>query len=520
MAVTIPIISEFDGKGIKKGIAEFKQLEGAGAKASFALKRAALPAAAALGAIGLAAKSTIAAGEAAATANARIAQINQSMNLFGDATDKVNARLIEYANATARATGVDQNQIKATQAKLLTFGELAKSADVVGGSFDRATKAAIDLGAAGFGDAATLAVQLGKALQDPIKGITALGRSGVTFTEQEKDKIRVLVESNKMLEAQTIVLAAIEKQVGGTAEATANDSDKMRVAFSQLSESIGIILLPLFQKLSTAMVQFAGFAQRNSTLVIAITGSIAALASGILILNAALKVATAAQIAFNFAMAANPIGIVIVAIAGIVASFALLINKTGSVVNAFKYMGNSILMVFEAIVNSFNFMLNGIVAAINLIPGVNIPLIPKVVLPKFSWSTSSKSEAAVPPAAALGGTSGPDLLERTFGRTPTAPAPTVKLPSVGGGGGGGGARAGGGGLGGGGAAGTAVDALTGFAGIDFSGMDLSGLESSMRGNVNITINAAVAEATLADKIVDALTDYNRRSGPLDLQIAI
>jgi hypothetical protein len=255
MAVSIPIISEFDSKGIQKAINEFKSLEGAGKKAQFALKKAALPAAAALGAVGLAAKSAIAAGEAAATANARIAQINKSMGLFGASTDKVNERLIEYANITARATGVDQNQIKATQAKLLTFGALAKTADEAGGAFDRATKAAIDMAAAGFGEASMNAVQLGKALNDPIKGITALAKSGVTFTEQEKDKIAVLVESGKILEAQEMVLKAIETQVGGTAEATANDSDKMKVAFSQVSESIGILLLAI---VSTAKRNIAG----------------------------------------------------------------------------------------------------------------------------------------------------------------------------------------------------------------------------------------------------------------------
>jgi hypothetical protein len=64
------------------------------------------------------AKSTIAAGEAAATSNARIAQINESMGLFGETTEIVNKRVIDYANATARATGVDQNQIKLAQAKI------------------------------------------------------------------------------------------------------------------------------------------------------------------------------------------------------------------------------------------------------------------------------------------------------------------------------------------------------------------------------------------------------------------
>jgi hypothetical protein len=63
------------------------------------------------------------------------------------------------------ATGVDTNSIKATQAKLLTFKELAATADELGGNFQRTTKAAIDLGAAGFGTAELNAVALGKALK-------------------------------------------------------------------------------------------------------------------------------------------------------------------------------------------------------------------------------------------------------------------------------------------------------------------------------------------------------------------
>jgi hypothetical protein len=330
MALSIPIISEFQDKGIKKAIAEFKQLETTGKKAQFALKKAALPAIAALGAVAVMAKSTLAAGEAAATSNARIAQINESMGLFGATTETVNKRIIAYANATARATGVDQNQIKLAQAKLLTFGQLAKSADQAGGAFDRATKAAIDMGAAGFGTAEMNAVQLGKALNDPIKGIAALAKSGVTFTEQEKDKIKTLVESNKLLEAQDMVLKAIETQVGGTAEATANDSDKMKVAFSQLSESVGLILLPLFQKLTAIMMKVADFARENSTVIVILGGVVAGLAVAILAANAAMKIynatliiAKGVQMAFNFVMAANPITLVVIALAALVAAFVV-----------------------------------------------------------------------------------------------------------------------------------------------------------------------------------------------------
>src|SRR5690606_2788367 len=121
--------------------------------------------------------------------------------------------------------GVDQNAIKATQAKLLTFKNIAGTADEVGGAFDRATAAAVDLEAAGIGSAEQSAVQLGKALNDPVKGISALNRVGLTFTENEKAKIKAMQESGDMAGAQSIILAALEAQVGGTAEATANATD-------------------------------------------------------------------------------------------------------------------------------------------------------------------------------------------------------------------------------------------------------------------------------------------------------
>ena len=181
-----------------------------GALTKFAKIGAAAFAAAGAAAVVMGAK-LIKAGEAAATANARIEQISKSMGLFGDQASVVSDRLVKLAEKTALQVGVDQNIIKSTQAKLLTFAELAKTADTAGGSFDRATKAALDLAAAGFGEASQNAVQLGKALQDPIKGITALARSGVTFTEAEKDRIRTLVESNKIGEAQALILEAIEK---------------------------------------------------------------------------------------------------------------------------------------------------------------------------------------------------------------------------------------------------------------------------------------------------------------------
>jgi hypothetical protein len=184
-------------------------------------------------------KQVIAAGEQSQKSDARLRQIATSMGIFGSGVQVVTERLGKYADTMARSTGVDDEIIKNTQAKLLTFRELALSADTAGGAFDRATAAAVDMAAAGFGEATNNAVQLGKALNDPIKGVTALTRSGITFTAAEKAKIATMVESGKMLDAQKFVLKAIETQVGGTAKATATATDRMKQAYGQVQESIG-----------------------------------------------------------------------------------------------------------------------------------------------------------------------------------------------------------------------------------------------------------------------------------------
>jgi hypothetical protein len=321
--------------------------------------------------LGAAAFKFVEAGEASATANARILQINESMGLFGDQAKGVTDRLVKLAEATALNTGVDQNAIKLTQAKLLTFKELAATADQVGGAFDRATMAAIDMAAAGFGEAESNAVQLGKALNDPIKGITALTRSGITFTAEEKKLIETLVNSGKTLEAQDMILKAIETQVGGTAEATANASDKMRIGFKLVSEQIGTALLPLFEELvsflqTSVIPQMAGlsdFINRNSEAIkifaIALVGIVATLGTLSLVIkavnivmttfNAIVKIATIIQAGFNLILSLNPIGLLVIAVAALAAGFVLAYQKIepfrdliDSIIQRIKDLGNAI----------------------------------------------------------------------------------------------------------------------------------------------------------------------------------
>ena len=193
-------------------------------------------------------RNAVQAAEEAQVANERIDAIAKSMDLFGNQTKRTTDRIKEFAEEQELLIGVEAEVIKATQAKLLTFKEVALSADVMGGAFDRATILASDLAAAGFGEATANATQLGKALNDPVAGISALTRVGLTFTQAQKDVIQSLVATGDVAAAQEVILAELERQVGGTAEATVTDSEKMRLALDRVSDEIGTVLLPLLER--------------------------------------------------------------------------------------------------------------------------------------------------------------------------------------------------------------------------------------------------------------------------------
>ena len=108
------------------------------------------------------------------------------------------------------------DQIIEAQARLLSFQNITE------GVFDRATVAALDLSTRMGTDLNSAVLQLGKALQDPATGLTALTRSGTTFTEQQKDMVKQLVDSGRTVEAQTFILDELEKQYKGSAEAARN----------------------------------------------------------------------------------------------------------------------------------------------------------------------------------------------------------------------------------------------------------------------------------------------------------
>jgi hypothetical protein len=299
-SISIPVTG--NTAPLRKSLASAeRQLQRFSKQANANLKSSAAAFAVAGGAAAAAATRIFTGFEKAEQANDRVLQIAKSMALFGAETGKVTLRLTTLADQLERETGATAESIKETQAKLLTFKQIAVTANEAGGAFDRATKAAIDLAAAGFGEVTTNAVQLGKALNDPIKGITALARSGVSFTDVEKEKIRTLVESNKMLEAQGVILSAIETQVQGTAAATLTGSTKMKNAIGEITDEIGAGLEPAFIAMTDLAVKFSTWAAANGPTVAAVATSFGLLAVAITGVKAAMAVATAASAAYAFA---------------------------------------------------------------------------------------------------------------------------------------------------------------------------------------------------------------------------
>ena len=255
MAKAINVVVTGNAAPLRKALAgASNDLNSFGNKASAAAKKGAL----ALGAMGSAAIFVGAKwaklAEAAAIADQRIVAIARTMGLFGGDTVVVTQRISDFADSMERETGIMAETIKAAQAKLLTFRQLAVTADTAGEAFDRATAAAIDMAAAGFGEATTNAVQLGKALEDPIKGVNSLRRSGITFTESEKAKLAVLVQTNRIHDAQKVILTAIETQVKGTAAATAVSTQRMKQGFGEVTDAIGTKLIPLMNAFADSIV--------------------------------------------------------------------------------------------------------------------------------------------------------------------------------------------------------------------------------------------------------------------------
>lgn len=147
-------------------------------------------------------------------------------------------------------TAIDDEAIQSAQNLLLTFTSIGK--DI----FPQTTQAILDLSAATGQNLNRSAIQVGKALQDPVRGITALRRVGVNFSTDQQEVIKKLVETGKTAQAQKMILKELAVEFGGSAAAQATPLDRLRVTYDNLLETLGGYLVPILNDAANALIKF------------------------------------------------------------------------------------------------------------------------------------------------------------------------------------------------------------------------------------------------------------------------
>lgn len=270
--------------------------------------------------------------------NAQTAAVIKST---GGAAGVTAAEVEGLAGKLELMSGVEAESIQTGQNMLLTFTNLKNGVGKGNDIFDQATKTMLDMSVALGSDAKGSAVQRGKALNDPIKGVGALSKIGVAFTEEQKEQIKTLVNSGKTMEAQKIILAELNKEFGGSAKAAGGTlSGQLKILqahFGNMAEGIVSALIPALKDVTAVAMKFGSFLAENPKLAKALVFALGGLAAVLLTISAAshiaaaatavwaagTKVAAAAQWLWNAAMSANPIGLVVAALAALVAGVIL-----------------------------------------------------------------------------------------------------------------------------------------------------------------------------------------------------
>lgn len=216
-------------------------------------------------------------------------------------------QILQLASSFQQTTRFSDEAIIAGESMLLTFTKIGK--DV----FPLATQTMLDMSQALGQDLKGSAIQLGKALNDPIRGITALRRVGVAFSAEQEKQIKLLVSQNKLMEAQKIILNELQTEFGGSAEAMGSTFNGALVRignlFSDLLEKFGDPIIkalePALNALADALAymgdELASLDPETTVFIAAILGITAAIPPLITLFGALL----------------SPIGLFVAAIAGV-----------------------------------------------------------------------------------------------------------------------------------------------------------------------------------------------------------
>lgn len=391
MALGVNIISNFDARGIEKAVAEFSKLEGIGEKAQFALKKAALPAAAALAALGAAATL---ATKAAIEDQAEQEKLAFTLRQVAGASDETIAATEEFFAAQMKTTTFTDSQMRpAFEALMRTTQDVGKSQE--------ALRLAMDIAAGTGQDLTTVSQALARAQ-------TGNYRALMMLSPMLKDNIR---EGQSLDEIYT----ELTQTFGGAAETmgktTAGQMAILKNQVGELQESFGQALLPAVNAMLPVLTSLVNLIAENQTLFMGLAAFVATFASAILVANAALKIhAIVTALAalklqlFGVALTATGIGAIVVAVGLLIAGFVMLVHKTGGVTNAFKAMGNFVIGIFEELVNGWIRLVNLFIKGLNALTsplralGINIGEIgpiSEVSFGRMEYAANKAKEATV-----------------------------------------------------------------------------------------------------------------------------
>ena len=286
-SINIPIISEFDTKGTQRAIKEFQSLEGASAKAQFAIKKAAVPAAAAIAGLAVVLGDATKAAMEDAQEQANLKLILQNTTGASDAQVK---SLEDQITAMSRASGIADTEYRVALEKL-TIG--TKDADKAMGDMNLVMDTAKGL----HTDSATVADALAKAYEGNFKALKTLS-----------PEIKTMVDDGADLDT---IMAALGGTFGGAVAANADTAaGKMAIfknSIAETKEGIGAALLPVLEAVLPYLQKFADWAQENPEAFTIIAGTIGLVAAAIVLTNIAM--------ALNpFALIAIGVGLLVIAL--------------------------------------------------------------------------------------------------------------------------------------------------------------------------------------------------------------
>ena len=378
MAINIPILSSLNAEGFEKAARQFAQLKTNGEKANFALKKAVLPAVAALGTL---ATFGFKATQSASSFNE---EISKSKAIFGSGADAV----AKFSKTAATELGQSQQEAMAAAS---TFGIMGKAANLTGADLSTFSTDLVTLSTdlASFNNANPQDVvnALGSALRgeaEPMRKYGVLLNDAALKSEAMKLGIfngnGALDAQQKILAANSLIFAQTSIQQGDFAKTSGGAAAQQKILaaqFKDVQQKIGQFLLPALDAALKVLSIFATWATDNTQVFLIVGGVIGGLAVAILAVNYAIKIwtattkaFTAVQTLFNAAMAANPVGLIVVAIGLFVAALVIAYKKFEGFRDIINSGLNIAIGAFETFTNAVISALNYISGAINKFTGL------------------------------------------------------------------------------------------------------------------------------------------------------